>query len=180
MQHSFIPCAATENVLPKFLETFNFEEFSCTEKYNVSFKLDRGTKGALILDKAFNFVELRLPDVTWMALDLKRRPRDPTSDDHPSGTDIRLKIQSRRALRGESVEKNETYKKFLDPDVKVLVQVHSYDFQCRDGVTTLQIHPHYQGNVPFVRRRVIRRFRAADDVQHSRFRTDVEVKQPPW
>ncbi|XP_035683931.1 uncharacterized protein LOC118420943 [Branchiostoma floridae] len=176
MQHSFIPCTATENVLPKFLETFNFEEFSCTEKYNVSFKLDRGTKGALILDKAFNFVELRLPDVTWMALDLKRRPRDPTSDDHPSGTDIRLKIQSRRALRGESVEKNETYKKFLDPDVKVLVQVHSYDFQCRDGVTTLQIHPHYQGNVPFVRRRVIRRFRAADDVQHSRFRTDVEVR----
>ncbi|XP_078591657.1 uncharacterized protein LOC144870863 [Branchiostoma floridae x Branchiostoma japonicum] len=171
MSHSFIPSAARKDVLQKLLKTFNFEEVTCTEKYNVPCTSKQ--VNTIILDKDLNFLECRLPDVMWMALDLKRRPR---SDAYPYGTDIRFKLQSRRILRGDEVEKSEAYKKFLDPDHKVLEQGHRYDLRHLHGEPSLQIHPDYRDKVHFARRKLIRRFRAADDVQHSRFRTEVEVR----
>ncbi|KAI8486629.1 hypothetical protein Bbelb_356040 [Branchiostoma belcheri] len=143
------------------------------KKYNVSCRFERRVENTFILDKDLKFLEYRLSDVKWMALDLKRRPR---SSIHPFGTDIRFKIQSRRILRGDELEKSEEYRKFLDPNHKVLEQGHGYGLRGLHGEPDLRIHPDYRGKVHFARRKLIRRFRAADDVQHSRFRTDVEVR----
>ncbi|XP_078672287.1 uncharacterized protein LOC144911796 isoform X2 [Branchiostoma floridae x Branchiostoma belcheri] len=167
ISHSFIPSAATRDVLQTFKETFNFEEFTRTEKYNVTCRFEPGgVENTIILDKDLKFCEFRPPGVKWMVLDLKRRPK---SDAYPFGTDIRFKLQSRRILKGDELEKSEEYRKLLDPNHKVLEQGHSY------GEPDLRIHHDYRGKVDFARRKLIRRFRAADDVQHSRFRTDVEV-----
>ncbi|XP_060070919.1 uncharacterized protein LOC132550843 [Ylistrum balloti] len=149
---SFMPLECDKNNVSAFLLNKFFREQHEEVKFHATFKMgnqDYGKRheGQVVLDKDLRFIELRLSDLKWMAVDVCRGYADMSNT--RKRLDVRCKLQSRRLMDLEGVREMTDTKMLLDPDNTVLLQPKP---------NILYVCQEFKDRVPFVREKHVRTY----------------------
>ncbi|XP_021360721.1 uncharacterized protein LOC110455103 [Mizuhopecten yessoensis] len=142
---SFMPKECDKNNVSAFLGNSFFKERNEEVKYHATFKLgspDYGKplEGLVILDKELLFIELRLSDLKWMAVDVCRGYNGiPYTNKR---LDVRCKLHSRRLMDMEGVQEMADTKMLLEPSTRVLLKPQPNVFY---------VSPEFRDRISFVR-----------------------------
>ncbi|XP_069103165.1 uncharacterized protein [Argopecten irradians] len=142
---SFLPVECDKSNVGVFLDNSCFEKRHEEVKYHATLKIgnqDYGKRheGIAILDKDIKFIELRLSDLKWLAVDVCRGYEDKANA--KKRLDVRCKLQSRRVMDLEGVQEMPDTKILLEPSTRVLVKPDNH---------TLYVAPEFKDRVTFVR-----------------------------
>ncbi|XP_021339742.1 uncharacterized protein LOC110440958 [Mizuhopecten yessoensis] len=167
---SFMPTECDKNNVSAFLGNSNFKERHGEVKYHAAFMLgnqDYGKphEGLVILDKDLLFIELRLSDLKWMAVDVCRGYNGiPNTNKR---LDVRCKLHSRRLMDMEGVQEMADTKMLLEPSTRVLLKPQP---------DVLYVSPEFRNRVSFVREKRVKSYHYEGPVTEYSIWQDMSIE----
>ncbi|XP_033739419.1 uncharacterized protein LOC117326802 [Pecten maximus] len=167
---SFMPVECDKSNVGAFLENSCFKERHEEVKYHATFSIgnqDYGKRheGLVILDKDLVFIEMRLSDLKWMAVDVCRGYGGKSNTN--KRLDVRCKLQSRRVMDLEGVQEMADTKVLLDRNTPVLV---------KPSINALYVSTEFRDRVSFVREKHVKSYRYDGPVNEYSIWRDMSIE----